>query len=206
MRKVILVGGGGHALSVLEQVSDKSIIAGYADMHKSDIMPIPYLGTDDEILANYSPDEYEIHITLVYTSPVNLNLRKKLIEKYNQYQFHTFFSDTSIVTPNAMVGSGTATMVSSIVNRSKIGDNCIINTGAIIEHGCKVGNNVFVGPHATVCGDTTIEDNVLIGAGSVIRDGISICSDVVIGMGAIVTESITSPGVYVGMPLNKLEI
>ena len=198
--KTILVGGGGHALSLLETLPDTSSILGYADVQPSKSMPIAYLGTDKDILANYSPDEYDIHVTLVYTSEVNLLLRKSIIERYKDYQTHTFVAKTAVVTQNAIVEQGCAIMERTVVNRSKIDNNTIINTGAIIEHGCIIGQNCFIGPGAVICGGVTIGDNTFIGAGTIVRDDVSISSDCTIGMGSLVTKDILEAGFYYGNP------
>ena len=52
MKKVILIGGGGHALSVLEMVENQGIFVGYVDLHPNADMPIPYLGNDEEVIKN----------------------------------------------------------------------------------------------------------------------------------------------------------
>ena len=69
-----------------------------ADIKPSEQMPIPYLGNDEDVLAKYFPDEYDIQVTLVYTSDVNLQLRKRIIERYKNYFYHSsplsFFSIT----------------------------------------------------------------------------------------------------------------
>ena len=205
MKKTILIGGGGHALSLLETLPDYSQIEGYADNLPSSLMPIPYLGTDEVILANYSPDEYDIHVTLVYTSEVNLHFRKKILERYKYYNNHTFIAKTAVVTPHSRIEQGCAIMERAVVNRSTLYSNTIVNTGAIIEHDCTIGSNCFIGPGAILCGGVTIGDNTLIGAGAIIRDDISIASDTVIGMGSIITRDILEPGVYAGNPCHKIK-
>lgn len=205
MKKVILIGGGGHALSVLEMVEDHCIFAGYADLAPNENMPIPYLGNDEEVLLKYSPSEYAIHHTLVYAKEVNLKLRQRMIQKYANYEKVVFIANSAVVTKNSHVGSGTGVFHGAILNRSFVGSNCIINTGAILEHNTYLGDNVFVGPNSTICGDTKIGNNVLIGAGAVIRDDITICNDVVIGMGSIITKDITESGVYTGSPAKRIK-
>lgn len=202
--KTILVGGGGHALSLLEILPNYGQITGYADIQQSNEMPIPYLGTDEEVLAQYRPDEYDIHVTLVYTSDINLSLRRKIIERYHGYSFHTFEAHTALVTAHTTIGDGCAIMERAVVNRSVICKNVIINTGAIIEHGCQIGNNVFIGPGAIVCGGVSIGDNTLIGAGAVIRDDVAIASETVIGMGSVVTKSILQGGTFIGNPAKMI--
>ena len=198
--KTILIGGGGHALSLLETLSDYDQIAGYADLQPSELMPIPYLGSDGVVLANYLPDRYDVQVTLVYTTDVNLQLRKRIIERYNNYIFHTFVAATALVTKHVVLGEGCVVMEKAVVNRSELGKNTVINTGAIIEHGCKIGDNCFIGPGAIICGGVTIGDNTLIGAGTIVRDDVSIASDCTIGMGSLVTKDIKDAGVYHGQP------
>ena len=202
--KTILVGGGGHALSLLETLSDYNQIAGYADMQPSSSMPIPYLGIDEEVLAKYSQEDYDIHVTLVYTSEVNLQLRKRIIERYKQYTYHTFIASTAVVTPHSVIEQGCAIMERAVVNHSKLNSNVIVNTGAIIEHGSKIGNNCFIGPGTIICGGVIIGDNTLIGAGTIIRDDITIAPNTVIGMGSVITKTIKEPGIYAGNPVRSL--
>lgn len=204
--RTILVGGGGHALSLLETLSDYNLIAGYADMQPSKDMPIPYLGTDADVLANYNPEEYDIQVTLVYTSEVNMQLRKRIIERYKNYHSHTFVASTAFVTRNSNLGEGCVVMEKAVVNRSSIGKNAVINTGAIIEHNCTIGNNCFIGPGAVLCGGVSIGDNTFIGAGAIVRDDISIASDCTVGMGSLVIKDIIEAGVYCGQPAKSRKI
>lgn len=205
MKKTILIGGGGHALSLLETLSDYSQIAGYADNQPSSQMPIPYLGTDEDVIAKFSPEEYDIQVTLVYTSEVNLQLRNKILDRYKKYDNHTFIAKSAVVTLHSVIDQGCAIMERAIVNISILHSNTIVNTGAIIEHGCTIGSNCFIGPGAILCGGIEIGDNTLIGAGAIIRDDVSIAPDTVIGMGSIITKNISESGVYVGNPLRRIK-
>lgn len=200
MKKIILVGGGGHALSVLEMAPNHDIFLGYCDNKETPSMPIKYLGTDEYVLSKYSPEEYDILHAVVYTSEVNLILRSKLIKKFTKYKGASVVADTAVVTPNSKIGEGTVVLHKAVVNHASIGKHCIINTGVIVEHSVAIGDNVFLGTSAVVCGDAKIGNNVFIGAGSIIRDGVSICDGAIIGMGAIVISDITKSGVYVGTP------
>ena len=49
---------------------------------------------------------------------------------------------------------------------SVIGEHCIINTGATIDHECKIGDFVHVGPEVHCGGRTVVEDDVWIGIGA----------------------------------------
>ena len=200
MKKVILVGGGGHALSLLEMIPNHDFFLGYCDCKETPVMPLQYLGTDEEVLAKYAPSDYEVLHAVVYTIDVNLHLRAKLINKFKDYKGATIIADTAIITNNSIIGEGTAVMHKAVVNRAVIGRHSIVNTGVIVEHGVSIGDNVFLGTSSVVCGDTKIGNNVFIGAGSIIRDGITICEGAIVGMGSVVTNDIIKPGVYIGTP------
>lgn len=205
MKKIILVGGGGHALSILEMSPNHDIFLGYCDYKEMPSMPIKYLGTDEEVLSKYSPEKYVILHAVVYTSEINLNLRSKLINKYKDYKEATVIADTAVVTPNSKVGEGTVILHKAVVNHANIRKHCIINTGVIIEHNVAVGDNVFLGTSSVICGEAKIGNNVFVGAGSIIRDGVTICDNTIIGMGTIITKSITTCGIYIGNPAKLLK-
>ena len=54
---------------------------------------------------------------------------------------------------------------------AEVGNNNIINTSAIIEHGSKIGNNCHILTRVVINGDAVVKDNTFIGSGSVIREG-----------------------------------
>jgi UDP-3-O-[3-hydroxymyristoyl] glucosamine N-acyltransferase len=62
----------------------------------------------------------------------------------------------------------------TIMNNVKLGDFCIINTGAIVEHDSVIGTGVHVAPGAIVLGNCTIGDYSFIGAGAIIIQGCTV--------------------------------
>lgn len=206
MKKDIMVGGGGHALSILEMCNESHFI-GYADTRNVESMSIPYLGTDEQVLSMYPSSHYNIVLGCVYNEQsVGLKLREFLLLKYKEYDSPVITSSSAIVTKNSIIDRGTVIFEQAVINRSHIGEYCIINTGTIIEHNCDLGNNVFAGSGAVICGDCTIGNNVFIGSGSIIRDGVRIVDNVIIGAGSIVIKSILDAGIYYGNPVRKMSL
>lgn len=89
--------------------------------------------------------------------------------------------------------------------QARIGDNNIVNSGAIIEHETEIGSHNHVSVGAVLCGRVAIGDHCMIGAGSVVIDKISICDQVIIGANSTVVSSIEQPGVYVGSPARRVK-
>lgn len=205
MKPIILIGGGGHAQSVLNAMSNQTNIVGYADLITNEKLGITYLGNDDKVISAFSPSEYDVHISFVYAGNINLDLRKAIISKYVDYAHATLIAPSSLITKNVRISEGTCVLENAVVKADEIGNDTIINTGAIIEHGCVIGKNCLVATGAIICGDVMIGNNCLIGAGAIIRDGISICGDTIIGMGSVVVHNITEAGTYMGNPAKRIK-
>ncbi len=198
---VVLIGGGGQALSLLAANTGANI-CGYVDRHIVDTMPLPYLGTDDEFIAKN--EDCLIHISMVSGDNADLSARHRLITRYRNKLAATLVAETAVLTQGTDLAEGCAVMARAVINNAVIGRHCIINTGAIIEHQVHVGDNVFIGPGAVICGNVTIGADTYVGAGVTIRNNVSIVSGAIIGMGAVVISDITEPGVYVGCPARLL--
>lgn len=191
---LILVGGGGHARSLL--LSFGQNVKGYLSPVSNDEMDREWMG--DDSVANDLKRDHEFHIAFIYSGQASMKKRRFVIDSYEslRVEFSTLISPSAIIAPGSVIGEGSAVMAGAIVNGGNLGRHVVVNTGAIVEHDCKIGNNVFIGPGAVIGGFTEISDDCFIGLGAKIRNGIKICNDVTIGMGAIVTKDIHEPGTY----------
>ncbi len=204
--KIILAGGGGHALSLLE-AAPLSDFAGYLALAPSESMPLEWLGED----ANLSPfvaKDYLFHMAFVYSGLPVMDKRRTLIERYEAAgaKFATIIAPTAIVTPNSRIDEGCAVLNGAIVNRATLHKNVVVNSGAIVEHDCVVGANTFIGPGAVIGGAVTIGEDCFIGLGAKVKNCVTIASGVTVAMGAIVTRDLLEPGIYHGTPLRRYPV
>ena len=203
-KKLVLVGGGGHARSLLAVIDGDIPVAGYADVQPCAGLDIPYLGTDSECIALLDALEYEVAMTVVGGRDCSMALRSRLIERYKGYDMPVIIAPTAIVA-GCRIGPGSQLMHRTVVNTgTETGRCCIVNTGAVVEHDCRLGSNVFIGPGAVICGGVDIGDNCYVGANATIRPGVKVCAGSVIGMGAVVVDDITEARIYVGIPAKPL--
>ena len=92
-------------------------------------------------------------------------------------------------------------MAGAVVNPGAlIGNGCIINTCASVDHDCKIEDfgHVAVGSH--LAGTVTLGKRTWIGAGATITNNITICNDCMIGAGAVVIRDIPEYCTVVGNP------
>lgn len=112
-----------------------------------------------------------------------------------------------LVHPSASVcvttslGAGTQILAQAVVAAdARIGEGCIINHRAGVDHECVLGNGVHLAPGATLCGCVTLGGNVMIGAGAVVLPRISIGEGTIVGAGAIVSRDVPADVIVTGNP------
>ena len=195
MKKIILLGTGGHAkvcAHVIEREKKYKIIGfvGKTSENKKKFINYPVLGADRD-LEKIKKKCSNIFIAIGQIK--NLFLREKLFNKLILMGFNlpSIFSSTSYVSKKAKINKGSIIMHKAIVNPEvKIGSNCIINTRSIIEHGVKVGSHTHISTGVILNGDCQIGNNSFIGSGTVLKEGVKIGNRCIIGMGQIIKKDI----------------
>lgn len=194
MKKLILIGGGGHCASCIDIIEElkKYIIHGIIDNNRIEYLDYKYLGNDD-MLDSYDIKKYMALITIGQIK--NPNKRIIIYNKLKSLGFEIpiIISKKSYVSKKSKIGYGTIVMRDVIINtNSQVGYNCIINNKALIEHGATIGNNSHISTGAIINGDVSIGDNAFIGSGAIINNGIKISNNVIISSGVKVENNIKS--------------
>ena len=204
-KDVILIGAGGHAVSLAEFAGDR--IAGYLSKEPNSEMPGEWFG-DDSRLDKLMGKDYRFHVAYIYAGWPVMDKRADLIREYENrgVEFVTLVSPHAVVTPHSEINDGCALMTGCIINRATLGRHVVVNSGAIVEHDCIVGENSFIGPGAVIGGFTEIGRNCFIGLGARIGNGLKIGDNITVGMGAIVSRNLIEPGIYHGTPLRRYKI
>lgn len=218
-KKILLVGAGGHCLSVLD-----SLLSSYnyqavgivlKDHKKKDevqvsgsdnIMGIPIVGNDDDLKRLYLEGYTEAFVAV--GSIGDVSLRKKLYQliKNSGFNIPNIIDKTSIVSPYANLGEGIYIGKNAVVNAyANIGNFTIINTSSIIEHECIIKDYVHIAPGSIISGKVFVGENTHIGAGSVIKQGIHVGSSSMIGMGSVVLRDIRDRITAFGNPCEEVK-
>jgi len=177
MKKIILIGAGGHCASCIDviEMQRKFKIVGLIDNKKKNfLLNYKIIGNDKE-LKKFSR---KIQYALITTGCIkNSKIRENLFKKISNYgfKFPVIISPLSYVSKHASIGEGTIVMHGSVINAgAKIGKNCIINSKSLIEHDVVIEDYCHISTRSTVNGGVIIKKNSFVGSCSVIKQNLKI--------------------------------
>ena len=191
--KIALFGYGGHAREVASQIDQE--VTFFVDDKYSNQIAKP--------ISQFDPLEYKM-LVAVADSEDRFDIIQKLPA---ETKYFTYIHPTALIMgKDVTIGEGSFIGAYSILTTNiKIGKHSILNRGNQIGHDCRIGDYFSAMPNSVVGGNVDITDRVYIGSCSNIREKIKINSNCKIGMNAAVVKDIEEPGIYVGVPANKIK-
>lgn len=207
MRKVLLIGAGGHAKVVLEflkKTTDIEIV-GLIEKDQSKIggrlLDLPVIGADEQLVPLLNAGA--THALITVGSVGDNSIRKKLYDQVQSagFSFINAVHPLAVVSGYARLGTGNTLMAGAMIGPDTvIGNNVIVNTGAVIEHDCVIGDHVHIAPGSKIAGGVRIGSGSFIGIGAVIIQGLTVGENVLIGAGTVVVDNIPDNAVVFGAP------
>lgn len=206
MKRIVLIGGGGHCRSVLDTLLrvkefERIIITDPYIEKGTKIFGCPVVG-DDSMLEKLKKDGFD-YAFITVGSITDASLRIKLVSKANDigFKFPIIIDPSATVSANSSLGAGTFVGKNSVINADvAIGEHCIINTGCIIEHECSVGDFTHVSVGTILCGNVRVGKESFIGAGATIIQGISIGNKTVISANSTILSDVKTDRLKLSTP------
>ena len=177
MKKIVIFGAGkiSYAISQYILTWGKYEIGGYV-VDGSYVGSGVFLGKPlldiDEIQRNYPPSSYAAFVAMGYQS---LNaLRREKVKAVSALGYEL----VSIVNPAAP-------------SDLKVGGNCFVGSGELIQPGVVCGDNVFVWNGALVGHHTELSDHCWVTGGAAIGGCVKVGANTFIGIGATIGHEIS---------------
>jgi sugar O-acyltransferase (sialic acid O-acetyltransferase NeuD family) len=109
------------------------------------------------------------------------------------------------ISSSSTLGAGSQVLAFALVAAGTVvGDACIINHKASVDHECVLEEGVHVAPGATLCGCVHVGKNVFVGAGAVLLPRVHVGENAVIGAGAVVTRDVPAGATVTGNPAHAV--
>lgn len=199
MKKLIIIGAGGYAKSVLDSIDySKYEVSGFVDEYSDNNEHLGY-----KIIAN-SIDKIDNVEQYVFFIAIGNNIKRKIwydrLLKKNLIVINVI-DKSAIISNQAQIGNGCFVGKMAIINsKAIIGNNCIVNTKALIEHGCKLEDNVNMSTNSVINGDVVIGEGTFLGSSSVTIGQLCIGKWSTIGAGAVVIRDVEDNVTVAGVP------
>lgn len=201
----VIIGGGGHALSIADALLSLRLpVLGYTDPHDGpELLPgIRRLG-DDGILQALDPSTIRV-VNGIGSTGNGMALRRDtyLALRDAGLSFAGLVHAHACVSPLlSALGPAHQVLAGATVNADvHCGENVLINTAAVVEHGCHIGSHCHIASGAVLCGEVQLGDAVHIGAGATVIQGVTIGSGAVIAAGAVITQNVEPLTLVAGVP------
>ncbi len=197
--RLIIIGAGGHG----RVIADAALKIGYTsicyidDNVDGEVIGFPIVGTSADIeRLNDGSTDFIIGIG-------SNEIRKSIAEAYS-VNWVSIIHPSAQIAFNAEIGKGTVVMANAVVNVcATVGEHCIINTSAIVEHDNVIEDYAHISPNVALGGTVRVGALTHIGIGATVKNNTEICSGCMIGAGSVVVKNIKEPGTYVGVPIRK---
>ena len=203
---LFIYGAGGHAKIVATAAFETN---SYEKIYFLDSAKKDFKFSEKSAIFSLNPED-DLLISSVDAQSIiaigDNRIRMKIALESINDNFISIQSPNSYLSQFSKISEGVFISAGAMINAdSFIGPHAIINTGSVIEHDCKIGSFSHVGPNAALGGNVELGSNVFIGGGAFVNPNLSICSDVIVGSGSVVINNISEPGIYAGVPANKIK-
>lgn len=186
MKCLLIVGVGGHGRSVAEAAlaAGNFDTLGFIDDAAEKVKQVwdyPVWGTTADLAR------YRAYADAAIVALGNNELREKLCEQLQAagFELATIIHPLAIISPRAMIGTGTAIMAGAIIGTEAcVGTGVIINSGAVVDHDARVHDYGHVGVNACMAGGSILGKGAWIHAGSSLGYGVKVGTGIVLQPGS----------------------
>lgn len=185
MRRLLIVGAGGHGRSVAEAVlagGDFSF-AGFLDdayPQLARVRDIPVLGP----VSDFSQwrETAECAVVAIGNNTVRESVTEQL--RMAEFEIAVVIHPRAMVSPSAEIGAGAVVMAGAVVGAdAHLGEGAIVNCGAVVDHDCRVGRYGHLGVNAAMAGSSVLGAFAFMQAGSALGFGVNTADGFVLAPG-----------------------
>ena len=189
-----IYGASGHAKVIIDIAKSNGIAI---ETIYDDNSNIEFLNKNE--VVHVITEEMKASETVIAIG--NNAIRHKVVNNYKGKIADALIHKSAVLSPTSKIGIGTVVMPNVCINAStKIGEHCIINTAATVDHDCEIQDFVHISPNVAIAGNVQIGVGSHIGIGAVVIPGIKIGKWVTVGAGAVIIKDIPDYAVVVGSP------
>ncbi len=195
MRRILIVGAGGHGKVVADvvRIGGAFEIAAFADEHATQRDGDLYLGArvfaGDRALARARELGIGWALLAIGDCAERLGCCERL--RAHGFEIASAVHPRAVVAGDVNIGAGTLVLAGAVVNAAaRLGEAVIVSSNALVDHDGDIDDGVHVGPGAIVGGGVRIGRATTIGAGATILPGLRIGAHANVAAGAVIARDV----------------
>ena len=205
MRKLIIIGAGGHGRVVADCAQQQGKYSQIVFL--DDCFDERKENSEWQVVGSVKDFPQYIDEADFIVAFGNNRLRKDLLEQLRKAKANivSLIHPSAVVSPHTFIGKGVVVFANAVINiGASIADGCIINTAATVDHDCELHQCIHVSPGANIAGGVHIAQLSWIGIGSTIVECITLADNTQVGAGAVITQSTQANSLYLGVPAKRV--
>lgn len=210
VKRIVVAGCGGHARVVLDVIEKQKRywVAGFLDESISAgalLYGLQVLGDENDLKRHVIEREIQGGIVAIGDNWTRSLVAAKIEKAIPGLVFVAAVHPSAQIGGDVSIGRGTVIMAGAVVNPGcRIGDFCIVNTNASLDHDSVMEDFSSLGPGVTTGGNVRIGTFSSVAIGATIVHGRTIGEHSVIGAGATVVRDIPASVVAYGVPARMI--
>lgn len=203
-KKLIIFGTRAYAELVYEYFTHDSnyqVVAfavEQAYLNENNFCGLPVIPFE-EITTHYPPDEYDMHVAIVYGQLNRIREKICLAAKAKGYQLATYISSRAFVWHNVTIGENCFVFEDNTLQPFvQIQNNVILWSGNHIGHSSIIENNCFISSHVVISGFCRIGHHCFLGVNSTMGNHVEIGHSSWISPGAMITTNVPAQSLVKG--------
>jgi sugar O-acyltransferase (sialic acid O-acetyltransferase NeuD family) len=207
--RIVVIGCSGHARVVVDILEEnRSCVVGLLDTYKApgtDVLGYKVLGSDDDLPALRAANICDSAVVAIGDNWVRSRMVERIRELAPDIRFVSAIHPSARIARDVSIGVGTVIMAGVVVNTGcRIGDFCILNTSASLDHDSTMGQFSSLAPRAVTGGGVEIGAFTVIAIGAVVSHAIRVGAHAVVGAGATVVKNVPDRVVAYGTPARTI--
>jgi len=206
MHNIVVIGASGHGSVIIDAVEreNRFRIAGIIDTYKPvGFSCLGYRVLGDELHLREVIREHDIHggIIAIGDNWIRHEVAGRIRCAVPDFEFVTVIHPSAQVARSARVAAGTVVMPGAIISaNADVGEFCIVNTKASLDHDGTMGAFSSFAPAVTAGGEVTVKPFAAVLLGANIIHSISIGEHSVVGAGSLVLRDVPDRVLAYGLP------
>lgn len=206
MRKVAIIGAGGHAKVLIDIIekSDDARLVGLIDRPENvgqSVLGHKIIGADQDIPALLKNGDVDALVIGVGDNAQRRRIYDAITAMAPEAPFTTALHPAANIGLAVEIGAGSVVMAGATVNPNcQIGRHCVVNTNASLDHDSTLGDFAALAPNSATGGNVRIGRDALVGMGASIVQGLTVGDAATVGAGSVVLKDVAAQATVVGSP------